>query len=48
MVYMVQPKLDWDNGQAVPYPLTALEFHLDDVLRLYLDDDITDEHAVGG
>jgi trehalose 6-phosphate phosphatase len=45
MVYEIQPKLDWDKGKAVLYLLEALELDRDDVVPLYLGDDITDEHA---
>ena len=44
MVHEVQPAFDWDKGKAVLYLLEAL--HLDDdVLPMYLGDDVTDEHA---
>ena len=45
MVYEVQPKIDWDKGKAVLYLLGALDLDRDDVVPLYLGDDITDEHA---
>jgi len=45
MVYEVQPKLDWDKGKAVLYLLEALDLDGDDVVPMYLGDDITDEHA---
>jgi trehalose 6-phosphate phosphatase len=45
MVYEIQPRLDWDKGKAVLYLLEALELDRDDVVPLYLGDDITDEHA---
>jgi trehalose 6-phosphate phosphatase len=45
MVYELQPKLDWDKGRAVLYLIDALGLDRDDVLPLYLGDDITDEHA---
>jgi trehalose 6-phosphate phosphatase len=45
MVYELQPKLDWDKGRAVLYLIDALGLHRDDVMPLYLGDDITDEHA---
>jgi trehalose 6-phosphate phosphatase len=45
MVYELQPKLDWDKGKAVLYLLEALGLDRDDVVPLYLGDDITDEHA---
>ena len=45
MVYEIQPKLEWDKGQAVLYLLRALELDRDDVLPLYVGDDITDEDA---
>jgi trehalose 6-phosphate phosphatase len=45
MVYEVQPKLDWDKGKAVLYLLETLELDRDDVVPMYLGDDVTDEHA---
>jgi trehalose 6-phosphate phosphatase len=45
MVYEVQPKLDWHKGAAVRYLLDALELSGDDVVPLYLGDDVTDEDA---
>jgi trehalose-phosphatase len=45
MVYEIQPKLDWDKGKAVLYLLEALGLDGDEVLPIYVGDDITDEHA---
>jgi trehalose 6-phosphate phosphatase len=45
MVYEIQPKIDWDKGKAVLYLLEALELDRDDVVPVYLGDDITNEHA---
>ena len=45
MVYEVQPNIDWDKGKAVLYLLGALGLDRDDVVPMYLGDDITDEHA---
>ena len=45
MVFELQPKLDWDKGKAVLYLLQALDLDREDVVPLYLGDDITDEHA---
>jgi len=45
MVYEIQPKIDWDKGKAVLYLLEALELDGDDVVPMYLGDDVTDEHA---
>jgi trehalose-phosphatase len=45
MVYEIQPKLDWDKGRAVLYLLETLGLDGDDVVPLYLGDDITDEDA---
>lgn len=45
MVYEIQPKLEWDKGKAVLYLLEALELDQDDVVPLYVGDDITDEDA---
>ena len=45
MVYEIQPKLDWDKGKAVLHLLEALDLDREDIVTLYLGDDITDEHA---
>jgi trehalose 6-phosphate phosphatase len=45
MVYEIQPKIDWDKGKAVLYLLEALDLDREDVVPIYLGDDITDEHA---
>jgi trehalose 6-phosphate phosphatase len=45
MVYEVQPKIDWDKGKAVLYLLGALDLEREDVVPIYLGDDITDEDA---
>lgn len=41
----VQPDLDWDKGRAVDTLLDALEIDPDQVVPLYLGDDVTDEDA---
>jgi trehalose-phosphatase len=45
MVFEIQPKLDWDKGKAVLYLLQALDLDRDDMVPIYLGDDITDEDA---
>jgi len=45
MVFEIQPKLDWDKGKAVLYLLKTLDLDRDDVVPVYLGDDITDEDA---
>ena len=45
MVYEIQPKLDWNKGKAVLYLLDALGLDGDDVMPMYLGDDVTDEDA---
>src|SRR5262249_42106626 len=45
MVMEIQPRLDWDKGKAVLYLLQALGLERDDVVTLYVGDDITDEDA---
>ncbi len=47
MVYEIQPKIDWDKGKAVLYLLEALELDREDVVPIYLGDDVTDEDAFG-
>jgi trehalose 6-phosphate phosphatase len=45
MVYEIQPKLDWDKGRAVLHLLSALQLDDENVMPIYVGDDITDEHA---
>lgn len=45
MVYEIQPKIDWNKGKAVLYLLGALGLDGDDVMPMYLGDDVTDEDA---
>jgi trehalose 6-phosphate phosphatase len=45
MVYEIQPNIDWDKGKAVLYLLEALDLDRDDVVPIYLGDDVTDEDA---
>ncbi len=45
MVYEIQPKIDWDKGKAVLYLLEALELDGEDIVPIYVGDDVTDEHA---
>jgi trehalose 6-phosphate phosphatase len=45
MVYELQPKIDWHKGKAVLHLLRMLDLDADDIVPLYLGDDITDEDA---
>jgi len=45
MVYEIQPRIEWDKGKAVLYLLDALDLDREDVVPIYLGDDITDEDA---
>ncbi len=45
LVYELQPRIDWDKGKAVLHLLQALGLDRDDVVPLYLGDDLTDEDA---
>jgi len=45
MVHELQPAIDWDKGKAVLHLLDVLGLDGDDVVPLYLGDDVTDEHA---
>jgi hypothetical protein len=40
--------LEWDKGKAVLYLLKTLGLDRDDVVPMYLGDDITDDPEVGG
>lgn len=44
-VFELLPALDWDKGRAVLWLLRALRLDRDDVLPLYIGDDLTDEDA---
>ena len=45
MVYEIQPKIEWNKGRAMLYLLETLDLDRDDVVPLYLGDDVTDEDA---
>jgi trehalose 6-phosphate phosphatase len=45
MVYEIQPRIEWDKGRAVLYLLEALGLDREEVLPLYVGDDVTDEDA---
>jgi trehalose 6-phosphate phosphatase len=45
MVFELQPNIDWHKGKAVLHLLGALDLDREDVVPLYLGDDITDEDA---
>lgn len=45
MVYEIKPNVDWDKGKAVLHLIDVLGLGGDDVVPLYLGDDITDEDA---
>ncbi len=44
-VFDLQPNIDWDKGKAILWLLEALHLDRDDVLPIYLGDDVTDEDA---
>ena len=44
-VFQVQPRLAWDKGRAVTWLLGRLGLDGDDVVPLYIGDDLTDEDA---
>jgi trehalose 6-phosphate phosphatase len=44
-VIRLQPAIDWHKGHAVDWLLGRLELDREDVLPLYVGDDITDEDA---
>ena len=45
MVFEIRPRIDWDKGRAVLWLLEALGLEGEEVLPLYLGDDVTDEDA---
>ncbi|MBO0681997.1 MAG: trehalose-phosphatase [Candidatus Dormibacteraeota bacterium] len=45
LVLEVQPRIEWDKGRAVTYLLGALDLDCEDVVPIYLGDDVTDEDA---
>ncbi|MEE2032488.1 trehalose-phosphatase [Rhodococcus chondri] len=45
MVYELKPAIDWNKGKAVLHLIDVLGLGSDDVVPLYLGDDITDEDA---
>ncbi|WP_420749063.1 trehalose-phosphatase [Rhodococcus sp. O3] len=45
MVYELGPNVDWNKGKAVLYLIDVLGLDSDDIVPLYLGDDITDEYA---
>ncbi len=45
MVYELKPNIDWHKGKAVLHLIEVLGLDGDDVVPLYLGDDITDEDA---
>ncbi|UCF09488.1 MAG: trehalose-phosphatase [Candidatus Bipolaricaulota bacterium] len=44
-VFELRPDIDWDKGKALLWLLEALDLERDDVLPLYIGDDVTDEDA---
>ena len=45
MVYEIKPNVDWDKGKAMLHLIDVLGLRDDDMMPLYLGDDITDEDA---
>lgn len=44
-VHEIQPKIDWNKGKAVEHLIVVLDLDRDDIVPIYLGDDITDEDA---
>jgi trehalose 6-phosphate phosphatase len=45
MVYELRPAVDWNKGKAVLHLIDVLGLDSDDIVPMYLGDDITDEDA---
>lgn len=44
-IFELRPNIDWDKGKAVEWLLLALNLKTEDVLPVYLGDDLTDFDA---
>ncbi|MDT8442939.1 MAG: trehalose-phosphatase [Desulfuromonadales bacterium] len=46
MIFELRPDIDWDKGKALSWLLQKLELNRNDILPLYIGDDLTDEDAL--
>ncbi len=46
MIFELRPDIDWDKGKALSWLLQKLNLDRDEVLPIYLGDDLTDEDAL--
>ena len=46
MIFELRPDIDWDKGKALSWLLQKLELKRNDILPLYIGDDLTDEDAL--
>jgi len=46
MIFELRPDIDWDKGKALSWLLQKLELNRNNILPMYIGDDLTDEDAL--